>query len=315
MDLRQLRQFVAVAEERSFRRAAERLNVSQPPLSVAVRRLEADMGVTLLDRTRHHVRLTVAGEAFLREARRTLAHAQLSVEIAQRAAVGKLGTLRLSFVPSSALDVVPRLLRAFHADYPDVKLMLSGDTTSQQMVALLTGTTDLGIVVPPLHDAKDLRVESLCEQELMLAVPHTHPVSSQRRVQLRDLSGEAFVGFPFREGPGFESVVVAACQDSGFIPNFVQVAPQMQAILALVAGGMGIALVPRAMQSVLMENVAYVQVCKRNAPVKYSLGLAFRPSNDNPALGAFVAMAHRLRRELKRPAGAARRFKTLGTKR
>jgi len=107
MDLRQLRQFVAVAEERSFRRAAERLHVSQPPLSVAVQRLEADIGVTLLDRTRHHVRLTIAGEAFLREARRTLAHARLSVEIAQRAAAGKLGTLRLSFVPSAALGVVP----------------------------------------------------------------------------------------------------------------------------------------------------------------------------------------------------------------
>jgi DNA-binding transcriptional LysR family regulator len=315
MDLRRIRQFVAVAEERSFRRAAERLHVSQPPLSVAVQRLEAEVGVALLDRTRHHVRLTVAGEAFLREARRMLAQAQLSIEITQRAAVGKLGSLRLSFVPSAALDVVPRLLRAFHADYPDVKLMLSGDTTSQQMAALLAGTTDLGIVVPPLHDAKDLRVESLCEQELMLAVPRSHPVSSQQRVQLRDLAGEAFVGFPFKEGPGFESVVVAACQASGFIPNFVQVAPQMQTILALVASGMGIALLPQAMRSVSMENVAYVQVFRRNAPVKYALGLAFRPSNDNPALGAFVAMAHRLRRELVGTSGASHRARSHGARR
>lgn len=315
MDLRQLRQFVAVAEERSFRRAAARLNVSQPPLSVAVQRLEADIGVKLLDRTRHHVRLTVAGEVFLREARRTLAHAQLSAELAQRAALGKLGTLRVSFVPSAALSMVPRLLRAFHADYPDVKLTLSGDTTSQQMAALLGETTDLGIVVPPLHDAKDLRVERLCEQELMLAVPQTHPVSGQRCVQLRDLAGEAFVGFPFSEGPGFESVVVAACQESGFVPNFVQVAPQMQTILALVAGGMGIALVPQAMQSVLMENVAYVQVRRGNATVKYLLSLAFRPSNDNPAVGAFVAMAHRLQRDLNRTAKGSRRFKPLGPRR
>lgn len=300
MDLRRLRQFVAVAEERSFRRAAKRLNVSQPPLSVAVKRLETEMGVALLDRTRHHVRLTVAGEAFLREAHRMLAHAELSVEVARRAAVGKLGTLRLSFVPSAALGVVPKLLRAFHVDYPDVKLMLSGETTSQQLVALLGETTDVGIVVPPLHDAKDLRVEGLCEQELMLAVPRTHPLNGRRRVQLRDLSGEAFVGFSFQEGPGFESVVVAACQDGGFVPNFVQVAPQMQTVLALVASGMGIALVPQAMQSVSMENVTYVQVFRRHSPVKYSLGLAFRPSNDNPALAAFVATAHRLRRELNR---------------
>jgi len=301
MDLRRLRQFVAVAEECSFRRAAKRLNVSQPPLSVAVKRLEADIGVTLVDRTRHHVRLTVAGEAFLREAHRVLAHAELSVEVARRAAAGKLGTLRLSFVPSAALSVVPKLLRAFHVDHPDVKLMLSGETTSQQLAALLGETTDIGIVVPPLHDAKDLRVESLCQQELMLAVPRTHPLNSRRRVQLRDLGGEAFVGFSFQEGPGFESVVVAACQDSGFVPNFVQVAPQMQTVLALVASGMGIALVPQAMQSVLMENVTYVQIFRHNSPVKYELGLAFRPSNENPALGAFIATVQRLRRELNRP--------------
>lgn len=296
MDLRQLRQFVAVAEERSFRRAAERLHVSQPPLSVAVQRLEAEVGATLLDRTRHHVRLTVAGEAFLREARRTLAHAQLSVEIAQRAAAGKLGTLRLSFVPSAALGVVPQLLRTFREDYPDVKLVLTGDTTAHQMAALLSGATDVGIVVPPMHDAGDFRVQPYCEQELMLAVPDTHPLAQQQRVQLRDLASESFVGFPFKEGPGFESVVMAACQDCGFIPHFVEVAAQMQTILALVGGGIGIALVPQAMQAVQTEHVNYLQVRRRHGPVKYQLGLAFRPSNNNPALAAFISMAHRLRR-------------------
>lgn len=293
MDLRQLRQFVAVAEECSFRRAAQRLHVSQPPLSVAVRRLEADVGVTLLDRTRHHVRLTAAGEAFLREARRTLAHAQQSVDIAQRAAAGKLGTLRLSFVPSAALNVVPELLRAFRDNYPDVNLVLTTDTTSQQKASLLNGATDVGIVVPPLHDAGDFRVDSFCEQELMLAVPVSHPLANKARVQLRELASEAFVGFPFSEGPGFESVVMAACHGCGFVPNFVQVASEMQVILALVSGGLGIALVPQAMQAVQTKYLVYVQVRKRNAPVKYALGLAYSPSNRNPALSAFIAVAQR----------------------
>ena len=296
MDLRQLRQFVAVAEERSFRRAAERLHVSQPPLSVAVQKLEADVGVALLDRTRHHVRLTVAGEAFLREAKRTLAHAQLSIEIAQRAAAGKLGTLRLSFVPSAALNVVPGLLRAFRQDYPDVTLVLTSDTTSQQMATLLSGATDVGIVVPPLHDAGDFQVDNFCEQELMLAVPVSHPLAKKKRVQLRDLAKESFVGFPFSEGPGFESVVMAACHDCGFVPKFVQVAAEMQTILALVSSGLGIALVPQAMQAVQTEYVNYLQVRRGNAAVKYSLGLAFNPANTNPALSAFVAIASRTRR-------------------
>lgn len=296
MDLRQLRQFVAVAEERSFRRAAERLHVSQPPLSVAVQRLEADIGVQLLDRNRHGVRLTPAGEAFLHEARRTLAHAQLSVDIAQRAASGKLGTLRLSFVPSAGLAVVPRLLRLFRQDHPDVKLILGGDTTSQQMVALAQGATDVGLVVPPLHEAPALRVKVFREEDLVLAVPSEHPLAGATRVQLKDLAGEDFVGFPLKEGPGFESVVMAACQESGFIPRFVQTASQMQAILALVAGGLGIALVPEAMRAVRMENVHYLQVRKQRAAVRYALGLAYNPANPNPALGAFLAIADRIRR-------------------
>ena len=296
MDLRQLRQFVAVAEESSFRRAAQRLHVSQPPLSVAVQKLEADVGVTLLDRTRHHVRLTVAGEAFLVEARRTLAHAQQSVDIAQRAAAGKLGTLRLSFVPSAALNVVPELLRAFREDYPDVNLVLTSDTTSQQKAALLSGATDVGIVVPPLRDAGDFRIQNFCDEELVLAVPALHPLAGQTRVQLRDLAAESFVGFPSSDGPGFESVIMAACRECGFVPNFVQVASDMRIILALVSSGLGVALVPQSLQAVKTSYLAFLQVRRRNAAVKYSLGLAFRPTNTNPALSAFMAIAQRMGR-------------------
>ena len=295
MDLRQLRQFVAVAEERSFRRAALRLHVSQPPLSVAVQRLEADVGVTLVDRSRHHVQLTVAGEAFLHEARRTLAHAQLAVEIAQRAAAGKLGVLRLSFVPSAALNVVPDLLRAFRNEYPDVSLVLTSDTTSQQKLALLSGVTDVGIVVPPLRDAEDFRINKLCEQEIMLAVPVSHPLARKTRVQLRDLALESLIGFSSSEGPGFESVVSAACHDCGFAPRFIQVASEMQTILALVSSGLGIALVPEAMQAVKTKHLVYLQVRRRNAPLKYSLGLAFSVSNTNPTLDAFVTVAKRIK--------------------
>lgn len=295
MDLRQLRQFVAVAEERSFRRAAERLHVSQPPLSVAVQRLEADVGARLLERSRQGVRLTPAGEAFLHEARRTLGHAQLAVEIAQRAASGKLGTLRLGFVPSAGLDLVPQLLREFRRDHPDVKLILSGETTSQQLAALAQGGIDAGVLVPPLHEARGMAVKLLRQEELVLAVPSLHPLARVPRVQLRDLAEEAFVGFPVKEGPGFESAVMAACQDCGFVPTFVQTAPQMQAILALVAGGLGIALVPRALRVVGMRGVEYLQVRKGQSPVRYALGLAWHPANANPALAALLAVAGRVR--------------------
>jgi DNA-binding transcriptional LysR family regulator len=293
MDLRQLRQFVAVAEERGFRRAAERLHVSQPPLTVAVQRLESEVGVALFHRNRQGVHLTAAGEAFLHEARRTLAHAQVSIDIARRAAEGKIGTLRLSFVPSAALVLVPRLLREFRKDHPDVKLMLSGDTTAQQVSDLAQGSVDLGIVVPPLNESGEMQVRTFTAEKLVLAVPATHALASTKTVQLGALAAEAFIGFPLKEGPGFGNVVIAACQDCGFSPRFVEVAPQMQAILALVASGVGIALVPHPMAAVQMENVAYVQVRKRNAAVTYPLALAYRSSNANPALSAFIAIADR----------------------
>jgi DNA-binding transcriptional LysR family regulator len=294
MDLRQLRQFVAVAEERSFRRAAERLHVSQPPLSVAVQRLEAELGIQLLERTRQGVRLTPAGGAFLEEARRTLAHAQLSVEIAQRVASGKLGTLRLSFVPSAGLSIVPRLLREFRRGHAGVKLVLTPETTARQLEALSRGQVDVGLVVPPLHESRGLRVRPITQEALVLAVPASHPLAGRGRVQLRDLASETFVGFAEKDGPGFESVLTAACQESGFVPRFAQSASQMQSILALVAAGHGVALVPAAMAAVHLDGTAYVQLRQRTTAVRYTVAIAWNPQNENAALHAFIAMVDRL---------------------
>jgi DNA-binding transcriptional LysR family regulator len=218
------------------------------------------------------------------------------VEIAQRAASGKVGTLRLSFVPSAGIDVVPRLLRTFRKDHADVKLILHGETSAHQLAGLAQGSVDLGIVVPPLQQSRELRVKVFSHEDLVLAVPAAHRLAGGTRVQLKELADEAFVGFPVKEGPGFENAIMVACQDCGFIPQFVQTASQMQAILALVSGGLGVALVPKAMSALVMENVTYLQVRKGNAPIRYPLGLAWNPDNANPALSAFMAIAERLRR-------------------
>lgn len=296
MDLRQLRQFIAVAEERSFRKAAQRLHLSQPPLSVAIQRLEEELGTPLLDRSRHHVELTVAGATFLREARQVLAQTQRAIELTQRSAQGQVGELALSFVPSAAVGVVPRLLRQFRQAYPEVKLSLAGETTSQQVARIAQGATDIGILVPPLHGADSIRVESFAEQEFVLAVPADHSLASHRSCRLADVAGEPFVGFPMQEGPGFGAAVLAVCQSCGFIPNVVQVAPQIHTILVLVAGGVGVSLVPHALRSIAMENVAYVKVHHQRMPVTYSIGMAYRSDNRNPALQSFLACARRARR-------------------
>ena len=207
----------------------------------------------------------------------------------------RLGTLRLSFVPSAALDVVPRLLRAFRKDYPDVKLILQGETSAHQLAALGQGSVDVGIVVPPLQDARQLRLKLFGQEDLVLAVPRSPSArAAQAGAAERDLAAEPFVGFPVKEGPGFESVVMAACQDCGFVPNFVQAASRCRRSWPSWRG-LGIALVPKAMAAVVMENVDYVPLRRGSASIRYPLGLAWNPENPNPALNAFLAVIERLR--------------------
>jgi DNA-binding transcriptional LysR family regulator len=294
VELRQLRQFIAIAEELSFRRAAARLHMSQPPLSAAIQRLEEIVGRPLLERSRHHVKLTSAGEAFLREARRTIAQARLAVEGAQRAADGQEGTLRLSFVPSATLGILPILLRTFQREYPTVRLALTGDTTTRQVDMLRRTEVDLAIVVPPLNDPRDLKLDVLREEPFVLAVPVEHPLAASKRIDLKEVAAEPFISFPLAEGPGFVGSLLKACQQAGFAPRIVQEASQMQTILTLVAGGIGVALVPASMRTVHMQNVVYLELIERRQPVRYSLVFAYHAGHDNPVIDAFLSMTHRV---------------------
>ncbi|HEY4371414.1 MAG TPA: LysR family transcriptional regulator [Burkholderiales bacterium] len=292
IELRQLRHFVAVAEELNFRRASLRLHMSQPPLSVSIQHLEAEVGAPLLDRSRHHVRLTPAGALFLKDARRILAQAQQAVERARRAAGGMEGSLKISFVPSAALELLPALFKRFQREYPTVHLQLSADTTVRQLEALNKGDVDLAIVVGPLSDTKGLRVETLGEQRFVLAVPRGHALAERKSVRLRELAAEAFVAFPASEGPGFYAALLHACQAAGFHPKVVQQASQMQVILTLVAGGAGVALVPASMQVMKMGDVKFLELADPKPPT-YGLEFAHAADADNPVIEAFLATARR----------------------
>jgi DNA-binding transcriptional LysR family regulator len=296
MDLRQMRQFVAIAEELNFRRAAQRLHISQPPLTAAVQRLEEELGVTLFARDRRHVELTPAGAAFLQEARRMLAGAQIAVEITQRAAAGLLGTLRISFFPSAALAILPPLLTSFRKGYPDVKLVLQAETGARQGRELQSGAIDLAVVVPPLADPQGVKMQPHGEEDIILAVPGQHALAAQAAVPLKSLSAEAFVSFRSREGPAFEGIVVAACQQSGFLPNVVQTASNMMTVLACVSAGAGIALVPKSVSAIRVPQVQYLQVRQGRSAVRYPFALAYSPANDNPVLAPFLAAAAKVAR-------------------
>jgi DNA-binding transcriptional LysR family regulator len=289
IELRQFRQFVAVAEELSFRRAAERLHMAQPPLTAAIRRIEEELGQVLIERSNRVERLTPAGEVFLIEARRVLAQSQRAVEMARRAGQGLTGSLRVTFVASAARDLLPSILRAFRARHADVALELHEATTAQQVTALREDRADIGIVVVPLPEAAQLTVARLRREELLVALPRRHRLASRQVLRLADLASESWILFPAGFGPGLHARIVDACRVAGFSPRVTQEAVQMETIVSLVAAGMGVSLVPPAMAKPRRSDVRFVRVTGAGSPVRYELALAYaRPS---PLVEAFARSA------------------------
>jgi DNA-binding transcriptional LysR family regulator len=293
VELRQLKQFVAVAEELSFRRAAARLHMSQPPLTVAVKALEAEIGRPLLERSKHHVRLTGPGYLFLFEARRILAQAERAVRIAQSASNG---ALHLSHLGSATLGLLPPLLRQFQHDYPSIELNVTMAGTFHQVQMLRRGEVDLGLIRVPIEDSRALKITVVCEEKMLIAVPADHPLAGHKSVKVEMLAAEPFISYPPPEGPSFEGIFVAACQRAGFYPRVVQYATQMLTKLSFVSSGLGIALIPASMRAVQLDNVVYLQIDEGKTPFGYSLALAAPIKSTNPAITAFVATASRYAR-------------------
>jgi DNA-binding transcriptional LysR family regulator len=290
IELRQFRQFVAVAEELSFRRAAARLHMSQPPLTVAVKALEAEIGKPLLERSKHHVKLTGPGYLFLYEARRILAQAERAVQVARSASNG---VLRLSHLGSATLGILPSLLRHFQRDYPSIELNVTMAGTFHQIEMLRRGEVDLGLIRVPIEDARALNVTVLCEEKMLIAVSADHPLAARKSVKVEMLAAEPFISYPPPEGPSFEGAFISACQRAGFYPRVVQHAPQMLTKLSFVSSGLGVTLIPGSMRIVRIPNVVYLDIDEGKTPLGYSLALVAQTKATNPAITAFVATASR----------------------
>ncbi|SHK16657.1 transcriptional regulator, LysR family [Pseudonocardia thermophila] len=245
MRYRRLQYFVAVAEELSFTRAAERLHMAQPPLSQQIVLLEKELGVALFDRSRRNIRLTPAGAAFLPEARRLLADLDDTVRMIRRVAEGSVGRLSVGLVPSAADWHLPDVLRAFRADHPDVELVLRELPPDPLLEAVTAGRFDLGIMYRPV--SSDGLVELLlASDELVLALPTDHPAAENHGpVSLAAVAGEPFVMPEQHDVPGLHSAISGAFADAGIVPRIAQRGVWLiQTVLALVAAGIGLALVP-----------------------------------------------------------------------
>ena len=210
IEIRLLRQFIAVAEERHFHRAAERLHMAQPPLGHAIRTLEEEIGARLFKRTNRSVALTVAGTSFLETACRLVAQLDEGVEQACRMAGGIEGRIVATFVDAAHYAALPPILRAFRARYPSVELTLREATTAEQVEALEAGEADVGFLRQPGSSRPRLDMEPVCREALLVALPDDRARASAQTVRLADLATEAFVATPPLESPGLLDHMVAA---------------------------------------------------------------------------------------------------------
>ncbi len=291
MDMRHLRCFVAVAEELHFGRAAQRLHLTQPPVSLAIKELEEELGVRLLDRTSRRIALTPAGEMALQDARAVLASADLMRRRAREAASGLMGSLTIGFISLPALSFLPPLLRRFSEDNPRVKLSLLEGTTDQMLHEVESGRVDVGLVFQTPDLAEPLQARLVQQEPLVVALPETHPLARHATVSVARLAQEQFLGFERHFGPLMFDAVVATCMRHGFSPQIFP-ARQMHTIVSLVSGGLGVALVPDCVRALGREGVAFRPM--RGEKTYVATEAVWRRSDRSPVLEAFLAQLPRV---------------------
>lgn len=295
MDLRQLRQFVALADTLSFRRAAERLHMAQPPLSVAIRKLEEGIGMPLFTRLPRGVQLTAAGSAALRAARQCLAQAERIPALARAAAHGESGELRIGFVGSATYALMPRLLPAFRARYPQVTLVLRESNNLDLLAMIEADQIDVGLVRHPTASASTLRFE-VVEQDVFCAVlPANHRLAKKRRLTLRELAAEPLIDYASTQVPGLHAMAMLAFRLAGLAPQAVQEATQVQTVISLVQSGLGVALVPSVTQHLALKGVVFRPIADLPAAASIAIAMASHPDSDSAPARRFreLARAHR----------------------
>ncbi len=256
MDIRQLKYFVAVAEERHFGRAARRLHMSQPPLSTQIKGLETELGVRLLDRSTRRVSLTDAGRVFLRRANEILNSVDAAAEEVQQAESGLRGRLTVGFISSATLSLLPLSIRLFRERVGGVELELKELTSSQQVDELYEGGIRIGLVRLPMN-SPGIRLEPVLEESLVVALPAGHALAMEDRISLEAMSDQPLVFFTRALVPGFHAQIVELYARIGAFPNVVQHAVHFQTIVGLVASGIGSAILPESAQRVTRDGVVY----------------------------------------------------------
>jgi DNA-binding transcriptional LysR family regulator len=292
MELRHIRYFMAVAEERNVTRAAEKLGIGQPPLSQQIHALEDELGVRLFRRTGHGVVLTEAGEAFVTDAKRLLDDARQAVKNAQSAGRGEMGQLNIGFTGSAAFNpVVANLIRKFRQAYPAVSLTLAEGNTAQLLSYLDDGRLDVAFVRLGNQSPAGVAFHHIAVEPMKLVLPTTHPLAKKRKVPLIALAQDPFVLLPREASPTLHDVIVGACRDAGFAPVMGQQAPQLSSVVNLVAAEFGVSLVPASVCQIRVEGVVYADILGGNISIR--LALASRRDATIAKIANFLAIANK----------------------
>ena len=287
-ELRHLRYFLAVAEELHFTRAARRLNIAQPPLSIQIRQLESLIGAALFVRDRRTVTLTPAGAALVDGARRTLAEAERSADAARRASIGEVQTLRVGFTDSAALSVLPAIVRRFSRDHPEVRLELTEDATQAQLDAVENQRVDVALVRGPLS-AKSLRTVVLLREPFIVALPAGHPLTNHRSLSVQAVAQEPIVLFPRHLAPEFHDTVVGIFRRARLHLNVAHEAAEYQTMTSLVAAGLGISIMPESVANLGRKGVVYRPL--KGVTTRAQVVAAFRADHGSPPLDKFLGAA------------------------
>lgn len=292
MDLRHLRYFVAVAEERHFRRAAERLHMAQPPLSQAIRRLENEVGAQLLHRTTRRVDLTDAGRGYLARARAILAQVDNAADEARRISAGTLGHLAIGCTGSATYSLLPALSRHLAAELPGIHFTFRGDMlVPDQVEALRTHAIDIAILRPPVAD-QSLTVQLLRREPLMVAVPSDHPLAAQPEVRAATLGSEDLIVHAADRRSLMYDVTMRLLHDAGVRPRIRHEVGETSTLITLVAGGLGVAIVPEPVSALALDGVVYRRLVR---PVSHvELAVAHRTDHAPPHLTRAVDTLQRL---------------------
>lgn len=289
MELRHLRGFLAVAQERSFTRAAQRLHMAQPPLSQRIRELEDELGVKLFQRCTRSVHLTQAGETFLERVQSLFLQLDQAVEACRQAERGEVGVLRIGYTGRASHQLLPRVVLGFRQHYPDVQLDIQGPhPTGLLRSRLLDGQLDVALCFLPLRDAQ-IDTRSFASSAFVLALAASHPMAGLPSVALADLAQEPFVGYPSNQGFHLRDAMDAACSAAGFTPHVVHESETSQVLICHIAAGTGVSVIPRELQE--MEHLGGVvfKSLGANAP-QVEHGMAWLKSNRNPALRNLLAL-------------------------